>query len=150
MSVEIRTETPIFLIWEYLFRNFGIWSLQCGSSCNSKLTDQETKERDGSERWIRERGGSNRVWGFEGIILSLSLRFRRTTCSCIIELRKADCGLFHKKRFFADFLYMRIKAAPGGGGGWPAPPFACKMTRLVRAAHGRVTWPQPSSYRRFV
>jgi hypothetical protein len=31
MNVEIGTETPIFLFWEYLFRNFGILSLQCTS-----------------------------------------------------------------------------------------------------------------------
>jgi hypothetical protein len=29
MNVEIGTETPIFLFWEYLFRNFSILSLQC-------------------------------------------------------------------------------------------------------------------------
>ncbi len=29
MNVEIGTETPKFLFWEYLFRNFGILSLQC-------------------------------------------------------------------------------------------------------------------------
>ncbi len=29
MNVEIGTETPIFLFWEYLFRNFCILSLQC-------------------------------------------------------------------------------------------------------------------------
>jgi hypothetical protein len=29
MNVEIGTETPIFLFWEYLFKNFGIFSLQC-------------------------------------------------------------------------------------------------------------------------
>jgi hypothetical protein len=29
MNVEIGTETPIFLFWEYLFRNIGILSLQC-------------------------------------------------------------------------------------------------------------------------
>ncbi len=28
MNVEIGTETPIFLFWEYLFQNFGILSLQ--------------------------------------------------------------------------------------------------------------------------
>jgi hypothetical protein len=31
MNVEIGTETPIFLLWEYLVRNFGILSLQCGT-----------------------------------------------------------------------------------------------------------------------
>jgi hypothetical protein len=30
MNVEIGTDTPIFLFWEYLFLNFGILSLQCG------------------------------------------------------------------------------------------------------------------------
>jgi hypothetical protein len=33
MNVEIGTETPIVLFWEYLFRSFGILSLQC-STCN--------------------------------------------------------------------------------------------------------------------
>jgi hypothetical protein len=28
MNVEIGTENPIFLFWEYLFHNFGILSLQ--------------------------------------------------------------------------------------------------------------------------
>ncbi len=30
MNVEIGTEAPIFLSWEYLFQIFGILSLQCG------------------------------------------------------------------------------------------------------------------------
>jgi hypothetical protein len=38
MNVEIGTETPIFLLGEYLFQNFGILSLQC------------TEKRKG-ERW---------------------------------------------------------------------------------------------------
>jgi len=29
MNVEIGTEAPIFLLWEYLFQIFGILSLQC-------------------------------------------------------------------------------------------------------------------------
>ncbi len=32
MNVEIETETPIFLFWEYLFWNFGILSLYCSVS----------------------------------------------------------------------------------------------------------------------
>jgi hypothetical protein len=31
MNVEIGTEAPIFLVWEYLFQIFGILSLQCGT-----------------------------------------------------------------------------------------------------------------------
>ncbi len=31
MNVELGTETPVFLFWEYLFQNFGILSLQCGA-----------------------------------------------------------------------------------------------------------------------
>jgi hypothetical protein len=29
MNVEIGTESPVFLFWEYLFQIFGILSLQC-------------------------------------------------------------------------------------------------------------------------
>jgi hypothetical protein len=31
MNVEIGTETPIFLFWDYLFRKLGILSLLCMS-----------------------------------------------------------------------------------------------------------------------
>ncbi len=53
MNVEIGTETPIFLFWEYLFRNLGILSLQCihysygnqlrfqGNHGKKKKTDRE-------------------------------------------------------------------------------------------------------------
>ncbi len=38
MNVEIGTESPKFLFWEYLFRNFGILSLQC--SCVQGVTQR--------------------------------------------------------------------------------------------------------------
>jgi hypothetical protein len=41
MNVEIGTETPTFLFWEYLFRYFGILSLQCGGGCKDD-TKQNT------------------------------------------------------------------------------------------------------------
>jgi hypothetical protein len=42
MNVEIGTETPIFLFWEYLFRNFGIFSLQC----RYLLSERERKKNN--------------------------------------------------------------------------------------------------------
>ncbi len=36
MNVEIGTEAPIFLFWEYLFPIFGILSLQCGMGIELK------------------------------------------------------------------------------------------------------------------
>jgi hypothetical protein len=38
MNVEIGTETLIFLFWEYLFRNFGILSLQWGQELMCALS----------------------------------------------------------------------------------------------------------------
>jgi hypothetical protein len=35
MNVEIGTEAPIFLFWEYLFQIFGILSLQCRKGINT-------------------------------------------------------------------------------------------------------------------
>jgi hypothetical protein len=37
MNVEIVTEAPIFLFWEYLFQNFGILSLQCVKRAGKNL-----------------------------------------------------------------------------------------------------------------
>jgi hypothetical protein len=42
MNVEIGTETPIFLFWEYLFRYFGILSLQCVESTTPHMGDMES------------------------------------------------------------------------------------------------------------
>jgi hypothetical protein len=41
MNVEIGTETLIFLFWEYLFRNFGILSLQCIMTGHRRQESQE-------------------------------------------------------------------------------------------------------------
>ncbi len=47
MNVEIGTEAPIFLFWEYLFQIFGILSLQC----NIKYQQQQQVELPESDRW---------------------------------------------------------------------------------------------------
>jgi hypothetical protein len=48
MNVEIGTEAPIFLFWEYLFRNFGILSLQC--------SDFRSLEARSCEKWSYVNG----------------------------------------------------------------------------------------------
>jgi hypothetical protein len=45
MNVEIGTEAPIFLFWEYLFQIFGILSLQCTVKRDSKW-EMTKYERD--------------------------------------------------------------------------------------------------------
>ncbi len=41
MNVKIGTETPIFLFWEHLFRNFGFLSLQCVKRYLNSVTCKE-------------------------------------------------------------------------------------------------------------
>ncbi len=43
MNVEIGTEAPIFLFWEYLFRYFGILSLQCRQAAQREERPRETE-----------------------------------------------------------------------------------------------------------
>jgi hypothetical protein len=44
MNVEIGTEIPIFLFWEYLFRNFGILTLQCSLGSNVLVPFTSSKQ----------------------------------------------------------------------------------------------------------
>jgi hypothetical protein len=43
MNVEIGTETPIFLLWEYFFQIFAILSLQCMSCTPLFVEESEAK-----------------------------------------------------------------------------------------------------------
>jgi hypothetical protein len=47
------TETPIFLFWEYLFRNFGNLSLQC-------VIEEDSIGWNGADGGIRRKNG--RLW----------------------------------------------------------------------------------------
>jgi hypothetical protein len=47
MNVEIGTEAPIFLFWEYLFQIFGILSLQC----KAKIVIKSLRETSWRKRW---------------------------------------------------------------------------------------------------
>ena len=50
MNVEIGTEAPIFLFWEYLFRICGILSLQCGPSVNFSSSCFLTSPENGPQK----------------------------------------------------------------------------------------------------
>ncbi len=63
MNVEIGTETPIFLFWEYLFRKSGILSLQCSlEKCyqlgNGYWADKQMEFRT---RWRNSLGSSGQT-----------------------------------------------------------------------------------------
>jgi hypothetical protein len=45
MNVEIGTNAPIFLFWEYLFQIFGILSLQCTAQL-MQLCNVQCKQTD--------------------------------------------------------------------------------------------------------
>jgi hypothetical protein len=56
MNVEIGTEAPIFLFWEYLFQIFGILSLQCreiAHNCMIMVTENKAAQFDFWEYIIR-------------------------------------------------------------------------------------------------
>ncbi len=44
--MEIGTETPIFLFWEYLLQIFDIFSLQCRRPCNCRCHAVEADPAD--------------------------------------------------------------------------------------------------------
>jgi hypothetical protein len=60
MNLEIGTETPIFLFWEYLFQIFGNLSLQCTFQVFILLGQSFTNKR---EIWRRGNKGMERIRG---------------------------------------------------------------------------------------
>jgi hypothetical protein len=51
MKVEIGTEAPIFLFWEYLFQILGILSLQCSKSKHGYNPSNEAVWQEYSNVW---------------------------------------------------------------------------------------------------
>ncbi len=69
MNMEIGTETPIFLFWEYLFRNFDVTCLTCkpgdgggrgggGGGCGGEVVPAPGPQSEQTARRI-DRGGIN-------------------------------------------------------------------------------------------
>ncbi len=72
MNVEIGTEAPIFLFWEYLFQIFGILSLQCRTkayrqsvspNCATNFISQPVFTFTGRNRFISmETSGETKIF----------------------------------------------------------------------------------------
>ncbi len=57
MNVEIGTETPIFLFWEYLFKIFGLLSLQCCPRATGRMAPRFRGQQRHSLVFKQAEGG---------------------------------------------------------------------------------------------
>jgi hypothetical protein len=78
MNVEIGTETPIFLFWEYLFRNFGILSLQCKGTKSHWSSQHLTRRHN---RDLAQQCSGVSLYLFLSVMLAPLLRRSSTTSS---------------------------------------------------------------------
>jgi hypothetical protein len=104
MNVEIGTETPIFLFWEYFFRNFGILSLQW----KEKRREFEWRwwlsmVREGNDRMkYDKRKGEIKSW----IEQTVTLRVILKQTEKISELKGAQVWDFRPIFFNINKSYM--------------------------------------------
>ncbi len=60
MNVEIRTEAAKFLFWKYLFRIFGIVSLQCRERREMSISEGTGgKKKDKNKEEEKKMAGQN-------------------------------------------------------------------------------------------
>jgi hypothetical protein len=82
MTVEIGTEAPIFLFWEYLLQIFGIFSLQCGGidSLESIPENRFLRSISGLLKNLKILAQKSRALGTHALVSNVVIPLLFTTC----------------------------------------------------------------------